>query len=569
MSGLAGASNGNETGKTMYRVSVGASFGLRCGIVALISALTVLALTSEPADARWLKRKLNRSETSAASSDSRYADIVVDANTGDVLHASNADSQRHPASLTKIMTLFLLFERLEAGKLKLDTSLEVSANASEQAPSKLGLKPGQSIAVEDAIKALVTKSANDVAVVLAEAMAGNEDEFARLMTRKARSLGMSRTVYKNASGLPDDDQVTTARDQALLAMAIQDRFPKYYRYFSTSSFAYRGQSMRNHNHLLGRVDGVDGIKTGYTQASGFNLVTSMRRGKRYVVAAVFGGRSAGQRDARMRELLEANVADAATQRTAPKIAEAAEPAAPKKIKVASADDAPVKAAQAPAPVPAAKIEAAPRTDMTTAAIPMPRPAPGSTDPIKPHLVKTLSVKPGTMQVASIAPLAPWPQQTASASSQPAPVQTASPPPGARPGVLGVLPASSSTPDAQPALPAQAVAFADVKPEPVPAVVSAPAVVKAAAPATSEPRIRSGWIIQVGAFDDEGEAKQRLSAAQSKASKLLDGADPFTEPVNKGDKTLYRARFAGLKQDAAEAACRHLKKNEIACMAIRN
>ena len=173
--------------------------------------------------------------------------------------------------------------------------------------------PGQTIAVEDAIRALVTKSANDVAVVVAEAIGGDEDTFARMMTRKARALGMARTVYTNASGLPDDDQITTARDQATLGRAIQDRFPRYYRYFATPSFVYRGHAMRNHNKLLGRVEGVDGIKTGYTRASGFNLVSSVRRGNRHIVAVVLGGASGGARDARMRGLIEQHIASAATQ----------------------------------------------------------------------------------------------------------------------------------------------------------------------------------------------------------------------------------------------------------------
>src|SRR6185437_7226268 len=159
--------------------------------------------------------------------------IVVDGNTGAVLHASNADALRHPASLTKVMTLYLLFERLEAGKIRLDTPLKVSEHASEQAPTKLGLKPGQTIAVEDAIKAVVTKSANDAAVVIAENLGGSEEAFCAQMTQKAHALGMSRTTYVNASGLPDDEQITTARDQALLGRAIQDRFPRLYRFFST------------------------------------------------------------------------------------------------------------------------------------------------------------------------------------------------------------------------------------------------------------------------------------------------------------------------------------------------
>ena len=224
-----------------------------------------------------------------------------------MLSSNNPDGIRHPASLTKIMTLYLLFERLDAGKMKLDTEMDVSEHASEQAPTKLGLRPGQTIKVEDAIKGLVTRSANDAAVVIAEAIAGDEDDFARLMTRKARALGMSKTTYRNASGLPNDEQLTTARDQATLGRAIQDRFPRYYRYFSTTAFNYRGQSIRNHNHLLGSVEGIDGIKTGYTRASGFNLVSSMRRGNRYLVGVVMGGRSGGSRDAIMRNLLAENL----------------------------------------------------------------------------------------------------------------------------------------------------------------------------------------------------------------------------------------------------------------------
>jgi D-alanyl-D-alanine carboxypeptidase len=183
------------------------------------------------------------------------------------------------------MTLYMLFEHLEAGKLKLDTPLKVSAHAEDQAPTKLDLENGETILVEEAIKGMVTRSANDAAVVVAEALAESEEEFARLMTRKAHALGMTKTVYKNASGLPNDAQVTTARDQAILGRAIQERFPTYYKYFQTKSFVFRGHTIGNHNRLLGRVEGVDGIKTGYTNASGFNLVTSLRRDKRAQAAA--------------------------------------------------------------------------------------------------------------------------------------------------------------------------------------------------------------------------------------------------------------------------------------------
>src|SRR5436190_1097930 len=301
--------------------------GLRFGLCALSAVIALAAIGSDPADARGRRGKHHRGGGAVASYTPPYADLVMDANSGAVLHAENADSLRHPASLTKIMTLYLLFEQLEAGKLRLDSRLEVSDHASQQAPSKLGLLPGQTLSVEDAIRALVTKSANDAAVVVAEAIGGDEDSFARMMTRKARALGMSRTVYANASGLPDDDQITTARDQATLGRAIQDRFPRYYRYFATPAFVYRGHAMRNHNKLLGRVEGVDGIKTGYTRASGFNLVSSVRRGNRHIVAVVLGGASGGARDARMRSLIEQQIASAATQRTVAKIEEPKEVAA--------------------------------------------------------------------------------------------------------------------------------------------------------------------------------------------------------------------------------------------------
>jgi len=248
-----------------------------------------------------------------------YSAIVVDRSSGQVLHDEHADEPRHPASLTKIMTLYLLFEQLEAGKLRLDTPLPVSAFAAQQNPTKLGLRPNQTLLVEDAIKGLVTKSANDAAVVVSEALAGSEPEFAQLMTQKAHALGMTNTTYVNASGLPAEEQWTTARDQALLGRAIQDRFPDYYRYFSTLSFRYRGREMRNHNALLGQVEGVDGIKTGYTEASGYNLTVSVRRNDKHLVAVVLGGKSNAKRDARMRELIAQFLPAPATLRTAPTV----------------------------------------------------------------------------------------------------------------------------------------------------------------------------------------------------------------------------------------------------------
>ncbi|MBV8322542.1 MAG: D-alanyl-D-alanine carboxypeptidase, partial [Hyphomicrobiales bacterium] len=205
--------------------------------------------------------------------------------------------------------------------LGLDTELAISTRAALQNPTKLGLKANQTIKVEDAIKGLVTKSANDAAVVVAEAIGGSEEEFAKLMTAKAGALGMLGTTYVNASGLPAEEQITTARDQAVLGRAIQHRFPVYHQYFATPSFRYKGAEMHNHNALLGQVKGVDGIKTGYTEASGYNLVSSVRRDEKHIVAVVLGGTSNGARDARMRQLIEAHISLASTQRTAPIIVE--------------------------------------------------------------------------------------------------------------------------------------------------------------------------------------------------------------------------------------------------------
>jgi D-alanyl-D-alanine carboxypeptidase len=251
-----------------------------------------------------------------------FAAIVVDDNTGQTIYEVNADEPRHPASVTKVMNLYLLFEELEAGKVALDTMLPVSAHCAGQNPVKLGLKANSTIRAEDALKAMVTKSANDAACVVAELHGGgDEGEGARLMTAKAHALGMTSTNYVNGSGLPDEAQITTARDQALLGLVIRNRFPHYYRYFSTLSFNWHGKEMHNHNGLLGNVQGVDGIKTGYTEASGYNLVASVQRGDRHIVSVVLGGTSNGARDTLMRKLIEEQIPHAAAQRTAPPLTE--------------------------------------------------------------------------------------------------------------------------------------------------------------------------------------------------------------------------------------------------------
>jgi D-alanyl-D-alanine carboxypeptidase len=489
-----------------------------------LTTLFALAAITTDADARGRRHRPHAA--AVESYEPSYSSIVLDGNSGAVMQATNADSPRHPASLTKIMTLYLLFERLEAGKINMSTEMPVSAHAASQAPSKLGLKPGETIGVETAIRAIVTKSANDVAVIVAEALGGDEPTFASMMTAKAHTLGMTHTTYRNASGLPEDQQITTARDQAILGRAIQDRFPKYYSYFSTRTFAFHGKTIRNHNHLLGTVSGVDGIKTGYIHDSGFNIVTSVHRANRHIVAVVFGGRTANARDARVVSLIDNNINIAAVKRTASPVVEGWETAEARakdgKEKFAVASSAPLRA----------------------------EPALGSTEPIKPNPVKTFTVQVSAMRTASL------PSQPSDSHKLMPTAATANlvnvtnvvvakreppPPSGAKPGVLGVLPAK--------------VASAS---DDVPVTAATPAA-----------KPHGGWMIQVGAFPEEREAKQRLAAAQGKAKDQLGQASPFTERIAKGEKPLYRARFAGLDKDQAESACKHLKRSEIPCMLLRD
>jgi D-alanyl-D-alanine carboxypeptidase len=620
------------------------------------------------------------------------ASIVVDGYSGAVLQASNPDALRHPASLTKIMTLYLLFERLEAGKLKLDSLLKVSEHASEQAPTKLGLRPEESIAVEDAIKAIVTKSANDAAVAVAENLTGDEDQFAKLMTQKARALGMTRTTYTNASGLPDDDQITTARDQALLGRLIQKRFPRYYKYFSTESFIYHGATMRNHNHLLGAIEGVDGIKTGFTHASGFNLVTSVHRDGRYIVAVVMGGRSSLERDAQMRELIGAQIKGIALKRAVQAVAKSNQPNETKPalayVPVASQGNpldpiqplssntfqtTPVQSASlAPTPpqpqpndqvaarwpptAPPAEAPALASTVIEKNTLPLPRGDP--TVPNQPLSVKTATFQP--VQSASLAPMpvptnAPQPSAQVAARWQPTappddasmtgsaatvigtstsplsrinptisnqplsvktitihtgPVQPASVAPtpvlvpdaaaAARPSTQVVarwLPSVPPTESSRTVVastepmpivqsPAQA---APAFPEPVklePKKIEAAKLAEAkvelakietvntsvkshiAASSPKAPHAHDGWLIQIGAFDREDEARQHLSTARLKVRDVLTAARALTERVHNGDKVLYRARFTGFDKGIAEAACQRLKRSEMDCIALK-
>jgi D-alanyl-D-alanine carboxypeptidase len=244
-----------------------------------------------------------------------YAAIVVDPASGQVLTAVNPDEENHPASLAKMMTLYLTFQRLANGSLKIDKQLPVSAWAAAKAPTKLGLRAGQTISVQDCILGMVTKSANDAATVMAEGIGGSEDHFVELMNAQALRLGMTNTRFGNASGLPNPDDATTTRDMAKLAIALYHDFPQYTDYFATREFVFRGRLVRGHNHLMDRYPGMDGLKTGFTDASGFNLASTAVRDGHRLFAVVMGGRTAAARDQLMARLLD----DGFDQRPTPAI----------------------------------------------------------------------------------------------------------------------------------------------------------------------------------------------------------------------------------------------------------
>ena len=514
---------------------------------AACAALALLSLASAPAEARGWRHYHHYARyaaRAAAPADPAFAAIVVDANAGRTLYAVNEEAPRHPASLTKVMTLYLLFEQLDKGAMTLQTEIPISEHAAAQEPSKLGLEPGDAISVDDAIKAIVTRSANDVAVAIAEAIGGDESHFAEMMTRKAHALGMSRTLYRNASGLPNDEQITTARDLTILARATEERFPRYFKYFSTHEFAYDGEIIGNHNHLLGRVDGVDGIKTGYTRASGFNLLTSVHRDGRSLVAAVLGGRTSAARDAFMEGLIRDHLAQASDHgHTAPMIAEAAAPPAPP-VKLASLA---VPAGAIPAPPArsvAAQIE---EGDEDSAEETTPAPGVTAAKPV---------AAPAATNSAVVAPAAkPAAPLAAAATAQPAPNAVAAASPQALGWVKGPDPvAKGPARDAAPA----AAQTAQAKP--------ATAIAAETAPASAD---RGGWIIQIGVSDDAAKANDLLSRARALNRGQLGQARPVTEKVAKGEDVFYRARFAGLDSASAETACRSLKKSGFACFAARD
>ncbi len=486
----------------------------------------------------------------------KYAGIVVDAKSGKVLYEEAADAKRYPASVAKVMTLYILFQELSAGNVKLSTKMTVSKHAAAAVPTKLGLRAGATITVEDAIKSLVTLSANDMARVIAEHISGTESKFAERMTATARALGMRNTTYRNASGLPDGGQVTTVRDQAILGIAVYQHFPSYYEFFQTRSFSYGKSTYGNHNRVLGYMGAVDGIKTGYINAAGSNLLTAARKDGRHIVVVAFGFNSAGARDEKVRQLVASYLPKA---RSGTYLAQIPVPGRQGNMQVAVAQTP----AAAAAPV-----------------FVMPMPLPGF------RLAQLVAANGAQPQQPAIAPVV-----VASTAPSPAPMPADL---GLQPAVqaANTLAAPSQAP--QPAYPSQDIIGAWLSESynlgaPPAAlgqtVPSAPLgfVPPAAAAQDSQPvdlltsgsvdtaeagAAPGGWVVQIGAGPSEDSARTMLSDAAGKVGQLSDFRS-YVERFEKNGQIFYRARFVGFGgREDATAMCNQLKQQNLSCLAMQ-
>lgn len=521
------------------------------------------------------------SAADAGSVPRKFAGIVIDAKSGKVMYESSANAARYPASVTKVMTLYVLFQELEAGNITLKTKFTVSKYASQAVPTKLGLKAGSTITVENAIKAIVTISANDIARVIAENISGSESAFAKRMTSTAKALGMASTTYRNASGLPDKGQVTTVRDQAILGIAVYQHFPNYYEFFQTKSFSYGKRTYGNHNRLLGN-NGVDGIKTGYTNASGFNLLTAARADGHHIVVAGFGFDSSGARDAKVRELVKKYLPKS---RSGGYLDVAMIPQPGRKgatVMVASADPVPVM----PAPYPSFRlgsdtvsvtaklqpVEAAQQPDDIVVAsigeaapLPEARPADLGFDEAV-QAANTLATRP---TIASIAPqeerpldvIGAWLSDTFSLGAAPAPLgQTAPSAP--------LLPPVGIGEEGQPIDLMTSGGIGDTAPDIIEDQTPPPAL-QVAAVAEEPQAVTGGWIVQIGAAPTEGGANSLITDASSKVGDLT-GFRSYVERFEKNGQVFFRARFGGFggREDAA-GVCNELKKAKMSCLAMQS
>jgi D-alanyl-D-alanine carboxypeptidase len=520
---------------------------VRVAVVALLASLTVVG----------------RSQAAE-----KHAVLIVDGNTGRTLYESSADAPRHPASLAKMMTLYLAFEQIEQGRLTFQTKIRMSANAAAASPSKLDLDEGEEIALIDDVKELITNSANDVAVAVAEHIGGSEANFARLMTQKAAQLGMKATLFKNASGLPDPEQVTTARDMVTLGLRLQDDFPKHYPLFATRAFTFNGDSYKNHNKLLANYEGTDGLKTGYTHASGFNLVASVRRGQKHVIGAVFGGESASTRDRTMRTFLNVGLVKASHVKTrvaASAVVAARPKPAERKVAEVPTPERVVRPPAKPVAPSAAAADEPPQAQTSTQSIEVvrvrtvpvtPRPAAKAPDSIEAVLERTEPAKPEPPKVEAAQQQPQQQQQWATATTGGSLLRApaASLPDTAKRGT------QASTLEQQAArlgggtVTTQALSEAEGRPS-----WSGQVAVAGTA---------GGFHVQIGAYQSVAEAERQLAAVRDKAATALRNRTPVTVQFKLGDKVFYRARYAGFDAHSAAAACGELKRAKVDCLVMK-
>ena len=504
------------------------------GIIGGIVALAMAAGLAAPAQAARIPTL------------GKDAAIVVDGLSGRVLYERNAYEIRYPASLTKMMTLYLLFEAFDTGKLTFESELPTSSFAASQSPTKLNLRRGETIPAKTAMEALIVRSANDVAVVVAEALGGTEEGFARLMTQKAGELGMLNTHFANASGLPDAKQISTAADMALLGRRLAYDFPEYYPFLALTEFRFKGHTYRGHNTLLGSFEGTDGIKTGYIRASGFNLVTSAVRGNKHLVGVVMGGTTAARRDDEMKRLLETAFDEI--------------------------DKNPLLVAYANVPW---RNGDGPKT------------FPSWTTPAPPPVV-----------LAAFGPSRP----SSPPASAPRPAVVAAAPPDFTllPQQKPLLQLASATTasdsytgddliaaliDGEPALRDRSVGIdggSSVPAERIAAMLPSPKPSLVLASVTGTPSIDSEgplsrvvedeprWIVQIGAFANEEAATAQLAITAERSMDVLGQAERLVTPfTGEGGRTLYRARFGLFGEGEARAVCQRMMTRGETCFASQH
>ena len=509
----------------------------------IISCLMIISLATlagaSDAQARSSKKK--------SAVNNKYASIVMDADTGVILHQSHADKSLHPASLTKMMTLLLTFEALDRGEIKKTDRVRISNRAAGMVPSKLGLSPGSSIKVEDAIYVLVTKSANDIACALAEHIGGSEGKFAAMMTARARTIGMSKTRFKNASGLHDPQQVTSARDMAKLARYILQRYPHYYRYFATKSFTYHGQTYRNHNRLMETYKGMDGFKTGYINASGFNLVASANRDGRRLIGVVFGGQTSKSRNDHMANLLDAGFKKAGQIR----IAKAVTPPLPTIKPVYGLASMDSKTKPVAAGVAYASLSALNSNTKIVSNQKMPS---ETSDDVQPNYTALSEA----LQKGAFSELIGEGDFDPSVSKR---IET---------GLIAIaVQKGEYEPNPEPATEveqslrevghAMVAKIGQEKEKPSLAAASAFMENDDAVPAIPHPKDVVGkWSIQIGAYTSRVATDDALRAAIKKLPKKLSNASPMAVPLRTAEGLIFRARLGGLSEDDAKKACRYFK-----------